>query len=483
LNPSRPFRGVNQSNRSQPGHDVNKLKIIAAFAAYVAALLWAYAVVISPIYSYLGYRLNWPEPMRFAAIVLFCLAPCAFIPARLERPSVLVLWWLYATVYIPSILLPALTLTMSATDLLPLDLAMLVCLGLMTLLSSRAVFSVRHLSISPEYFWPVVFLAGGGCLLFICTQFRLSTLVFNIASLFVGGNEYTIRHGFFDQLSETGRILGYASGQVGEAIDPFLIAYGLVYRRRKFLALGIAGQLILFAVAGNKSILFSTLFPAIVFFLVRRFPRNFGAALGSLLVAVVLLSTAGDVLSNGIAFSNLTTRRTLMDPGLLTGFYYEHYSLVPHAGLAYHFPREGEAILGPSHEIGLVYFGSARIDANANLWAEGFADFGIAGIFGFTFLLSAILWMFDLVAARQNAELAILIMAMQAFFFSNSAPLTVFITHGGLCSALLLWSAPSPEPSGAELEDSLSEDGGEAGYVLSASVAGHGSAMQAWNAE
>jgi hypothetical protein len=232
-------------------------------------------------------------------------------------------------------------------------------------------------------------------------------------------------------------------------------------RRKKLLILGIAGQLILFAVAGNKSILFSTLFPTIIFLLVRRFPRNFGTALASLLTVVVLLSAAGDYLSDGIVFSNLTTRRTFMDPGLLTGFYYEHYSQVPHAGLAYHFPREGETNPGPSHEIGLIYFGDARIDANANLWAQGFADFGIPGIFAFTLLLSAILWMFDSIAARQNPELGILVIAMQAFFFSNSAPLTVFITHGGLCSALLLWSVPATEPSRAEGTELSADDDSE----------------------
>jgi hypothetical protein len=440
---------------------VRKIKIVAAFSAYFATLLWAYAFVISPLYSYLGYRLNWPGPLRLASMAVFALAPLAFLPIRLARPSVLVLWWLYATVYLPSILLPALTLTLTSTELLPLDTAMLLCLGLMTIASSTKLLSIRRLKMHPAYFWTIVLAIGGSCLLFICTQFRLSTLIFNFASLFAGGNEYTIRLGFFDQLNQTGRILGYASGQVGEAIDPFLIAFGLVMRRKKLLILGIAGQLILFAVAGNKSILFSTLFPTIIFLLVRRFPRNFGTALASLLTVVVLLSAAGDYLSDGIVFSNLTTRRTFMDPGLLTGFYYEHYSQVPHAGLAYHFPREGETNPGPSHEIGLIYFGDARIDANANLWAQGFADFGIPGIFAFTLLLSAILWMFDSIAARQNPELGILVIAMQAFFFSNSAPLTVFITHGGLCSALLLWSVPATEPSRAEGTELSADDDSE----------------------
>ena len=433
--------------------------MIAVFAAYIATLLWAYIAIISPAFSYAGYTLYGPAPARIVWIFIFALSPAAFVPIRLSRPSTLVVLWLYATVYIPSILLPALSLTLSFAELLPLDTAILICLGLLTLATSVRLLALRRPGTSAKYFWPAVFVLWACCLAFVGSQFRMSTLILNVGSLFVGGDLYSIRDSFFEQLSQTGRILGYASGQVGEAIDPFLIAYGLVYRRRELLLVGVAGQLILFAVAGNKSILFSTLFPAVVLVLMRRFPRNFAFALGSLLVGVVLVSAGADTLSKSIIVSSMTTRRTLMDPGLLTGFYFEHYSQVPHAGLAYHFLQGGRSVQAPSYEIGLVYFGDANIDANANLWAEGFADFGALGIVGFTLLLAAILWMYDSIATRRNAELAIVLMAMQAFFFSNSAPMTVFITHGGLGSALLLWFTPSTEPAEIETKE-ISNNGG-----------------------
>jgi hypothetical protein len=158
-----------------------------------------------------------------------------------------------------------------------------------------------------------------------------------------------------------------------------------------------------------------------------------------LLLGVVVASAAVDLKSDGIFLSSITTRRTLLDPGLLTGFYYEHYSQTRHAGLGYHFGGAGENIPAPSYEIGLVYFGDQHIDANANLWAEGFADFGIPGIFGFTLILATLMWLYDSVAARNRAEFAILLITMQAFAFSNSAPLTVAITHGGIAMTILLW--------------------------------------------
>jgi len=423
---------------------MKRLKVITVIGLYIAAILWAYVAIISPNFAYFGYKLYWPEPVRLAWISILALTPTAFLPLRLSRPSVLVLWWLYVTVYIPSTLLPALSLTLTSAELLPLEVALLLCMGFMTLASSGRVLAIRPLHISPRVFWPAIFLFWTGSLFFVAAHFDPRLLFFNLVSLFIGGSEYDIRNGFFDQLSQTGRILGYATGQIGEAIDPFLIAFGLVHGRRKLLFAGIAGQLMIFAVLGAKSILFSTFFLVIVFVLMRRFRHSFGVALGTVLIAVVLLSAGADYLSRGIFLSSITTRRTLMDPGLLTGFYFEHYSQTAHAGLAYHFPKGGEAVPAPSYEIGLVYFGDEHVDANANLWAEGFADFGMSGIAGFTLLLTAMLWMYDSIAQRQNAELAVILVAMQAFSYSNSAPLTTFLTHGGLFAALLLWSAPSP---------------------------------------
>ena len=409
---------------------------------YTAILLWAYATIISPYFSYFGYYLNWPSTTEMAVLICLVLVPTLLMPSRLIKPSQLVSWWMYVTVYIPSVLLPPLSLSLNTAKLMRLELSLLVAMSALAVMSRLRAIPFRPLKIRPRVFWIALAVFWIATLAFVASHFNLSTLIVNLASLFLGGSEYTIRNGFFDELSQAGRLLGYATGQIGEAVDPFLIAYGLVARRKLPLAAGIAGQLILFSVIGAKSVLFSTLFIAIVFFLLRWFRNSFSLALGGVLISVVLLSAGADYLSNGIFLSSITTRRTLLDPGLLTGFYYEHYSENEQAGLAYHFANPGESVPAPSYEIGLVYFGDEHVDANANLWAEGYADFGLAGIAGFTLLLGAMVWFYDSVSLRQNRILAIVVFAMQAFSFSNSAPLTTLITHGGLMSALLLWAAP-----------------------------------------
>ncbi|MGB8260303.1 MAG: hypothetical protein WCE75_08125 [Terracidiphilus sp.] len=428
---------------------MNRIKLIAAISFYVATLVWAYVAIVSPEFSYFGYSLHWPGSKTVAWVFALSLVPATCIPEGISRPSGLIVWWIYGTVYIPSLLLPVLSLTLSYAQLLPLQGAMLLSMLWLILLTRMRGLALPQLRMSPRIFWPSVFLVWAGGLAFVYLHFNVTTLAANLASLFAGGSEYTIRTAYLDRLSQAGRLLGYTVGQVGEAIGPFLVAYALVYRKRWLLAAGVAGQLLIFAVMGAKSIFFSTFFLALVYVMFRRSKKNFGLVLALTLTCVVFLAAGVDALTNGVYFSSITTRRTLMDPGLLTGFYYEHYSQAAHAGLGYHFSRGGEAVPAPSYEIGLVYFGNEHIDANANLWAEGFADFGFAGIAGFTLLLSGIVWFYDSVSSRRKLELAVTLFAMQAFDFSNSAPLTTLITHGGIASALLIWCAPVGE---AEIE-------------------------------
>jgi hypothetical protein len=119
------------------------------------------------------------------------------------------------------------------------------------------------------------------------------------------------------------------------------------------------------------------------------------------------------------------------------------------------------SVLDASREIGLAYFGSSNVDANANLWAEGFADLGVPGILGFTLIAAVMIWLYDSIARRRNLELAVLLAVMPAVGLSNSAPTTVLITHGGLAAATLLFLAPLPraetvEPEGKEQDGAAS---------------------------
>jgi len=427
----------------------NKLKLLLATGLYVAALLWAYEAIVSVEFAYEGFGLRWPGAIQTVWIITLAVLPAWFLPYSLSRPSAVITWWLYLSVYISAIIVPALSLS-TPEKLLPLQVSLLLCMGLLCWVGSRPrLLAVTRVAVSPSLFWSAFWLTWGVSIGFVLLSAPVSALVGNIAGLFAGADEYAIRGKYTEVLLESGPALAYVVGQLCHALNPFLIALGLVYRRWACLIVGILGQILVFSLTGLKAALLSIVFLGALALLGARGRRSFGLVVTTGLLAAVFITTLGDRVNNSIFFTHLLTRRTLMAPGLLTGFYFEHYSQVSPVGLGVHFSRD-ESVLTPPNEIGFTYFNSVGTAANANLWAEGFAEAGFFGMFLFTIFAAFMIWIYASIAAGRDPALAVLLAAMPAVTLSNTSPTTVMITHGGLCAALLLFLAWAPKPTEAE---------------------------------
>ncbi|HEY0797175.1 MAG TPA: hypothetical protein VGD64_15495 [Acidisarcina sp.] len=431
---------------------MKKFKLLVASGCYIAALLWAYAVVISPAFFAEGYTLAWRNPAIMVWLVVLSLLPAVLLPYSIKTPSALILWWLYLSTYVPSILVPAISLSMPIEKLFPLQVSLLVSMSLLCIVPSRPILRVRRLSLSPHMFWASFVAIWVGCLSVVIVTGHPQNLVANVNSLFAGATEYDIRSLYF---TESNHAIGYIVGQLGQAFDPFLIAYGLVFRRKPLVLAGVAGQVLIFSFTGFKVVLFSTFLLPLVFWFLRAGMRNFGLRMTYGLAGIIVACGVADLAVPGSPFSGMITRRTLAGPGLLTGFYFEHYSEVAHPGIGYRFGTG--ALYGPSNEIGRVYFVSDHVDANANLWAEGFADFGIGGILGFTLFVGFLIWMYDSAADPHRLDLAALLAVLPAISLGNTSPTTVVLTHGALAVVVLLYLSPT------EAADMAPEDEEETG--------------------
>jgi len=433
---------------------MRKLQVILVVLCYLAVLLWAYATFLSKAFAYEGFTLSWPNAPTIGFLLLLALLPAFLLPLSLSKPSVLILWWLYIAAYIPSILIPPLSLTMPLEKLLPLQGWLLLCMLLLCLVPKAKSLVFGQIVLNPTVFWSLFWSVWIVCIGFICSQGRAQMLAANLVSLFSGGNEYTIRHANDMMVAAAGSSLAYIAGQRAYAPNAFLIAIGIIYHKRVHLSAGIIGQLFIFTLTGHKTILFSSLFLAVASLFMKRWRHSFGLAVTSAVIGAILFCAAADAIFDTVVPSSLWTRRTLAIPGLLTGFYFEHYSQVSHAGVGFHFSHDKAGLL-PPFEIGLVYFGNEAISANANLWAEGFAELGVPGMIGFTLITACFLWLYDSVAHRRNLELAVLLVAMPAVTLTNTAPTTVLITFGGFAAALLLYLYPE---TGIDSEQDVSAD-------------------------
>lgn len=99
--------------------------------------------------------------------------------------------------------------------------------------------------------------------------------------------------------------------------------------------------------------------------------------------------------------------------------------------------------LKPPFLIGQVYYGNPEMSANANLWADAYANFGLVGVFVFTGILAAVLHFADSAARGLPAGLALAALAQSAFSVSNTAMLTVLLTHGMLLAVAVVYLMPA----------------------------------------
>ena len=79
--------------------------------------------------------------------------------------------------------------------------------------------------------------------------------------------------------------------------------------------------------------------------------------------------------------------------------------------------------------IGSAYF-SKGTNANANIWADAFANFGFAGIVGFALVIGLFLWIADGLGQRRDARVAGPMLAIAGLSLANAALFTTVLTLG-----------------------------------------------------
>ena len=154
------------------------------------------------------------------------------------------------------------------------------------------------------------------------------------------------------------------------------------------------------------------------------------------LLGVVVLTLgmwALDVLTGTLDFTSLLVRRFLITPGLLTGAYVWVFADIEKAHLAHsflkpflHYPYSRE----PPQLIGELFFGNASTNANANLLADGFANFGFPGMLLECLVLMVVLWFIDDACRGLSVRVAALAFVMPTLSLADSGLFTTLLTHG-----------------------------------------------------
>ncbi|WP_423920298.1 hypothetical protein ACPEEZ_13980 [Frigoribacterium sp. 2-23] len=471
---------------------------------YALTLQWVYVNLITVPFGYAGYSYH-PGPWQATVLTVAMTAVvAAALPPRLARVSHVVLWILFSVCVAPAMLMVNYTgyvsiehgLLTSATIgggiLVAAIGTRLLDARAASLAASEAAAAAASASTSTESavetaepapaLAPTPAPARPGALGTISAlrrrlpsgsimwavvavhslvTYALLTATVGLSLRFIALDDvYDVRAVYADEASSSG-LLGYLLSGQANVINTMIIVRGLMKRNWTLLIVGVAGQMVLFSGTGFKTILFS--FPAVLLvglLMRRRTPRSgLWLVIGS--VALMAASAVADEVQGGLTWTSLFSRRFLITPGLLTSVYADFFSQNPVAQLSGSVLRwwvgnpYDQSI---PREVGQYLLPGSQLAANANLFADGLANFGPAGVIGVGALLLAFLRVVDRASRGLPVAVGAMVMVMPSVTLSNTSLLTAMLSHGLAVGVLLLWTAPrdgwgrvpTPQPATAE---------------------------------
>jgi len=405
---------------------------------YTLALMWNFRYIIGEYYDYIGFLFSIKSAAQIALTLAITLLPVWWLPLTPARPSVFLYLILYLVVYVPACVVPAFTEGVSDLSLTRLQLLLIASFAIIGLAFRVRTIDLPSLRLSKFDFWALFAFASGGTLLWVAMAFGLNLQFHSFADI------YNIRESHSDIAEDHHRLLIYLLAWQANVFGPLLLAYA--WSRRSFVLGGgaLLVQLWLYSISGYKSFLLAI--PLVIMAIVFSRCRQRGSMmllLASALLLLVATCSLLDYLSDGASYSTVFVRRLLLTPGRQTFWYYDFFSINPKAMLAHsvlgsfiQYPYEAS----PPALIGQTHFGTYEANANGNLWADAYANFGGAGMLCFSALLAAFMWVYDSAARRIDYRLATALIAMPAISLCNSALLTSLLSHGlGISLAVILF--------------------------------------------
>lgn len=413
---------------------------------------WISANLVAPLFSYLGYTYV-PAPWQALLVVIVLTAAVALtLPRTLVRPSHVVLWTIFVVCVSPTMIMSVSTGYVSTLTAITLSTAVGAAFALVSLATPRGSTVTARNTESPDDVLVVGArrLDRGTLTWIVCGSYSLITYGLMTATVGVHirflalDDIYEVRADYSADVG-SGGALGYLLTGQAYVINPLILARGLFRRRPTLVVLALAGQFLLYSSTGFKAVLFSfvaVLGMALLFRGAK--PARSIAFLGAPL-AIMVVSAVADEVQGGITWTSVFTRRFMLTPGLLSSVYADYFSDNPVARYGYSFLStwiDYPYDLPPPKRISDYLVPGSVGYANANLFADGFANFGWIGIFVAAAALFVWLRFLDRASRGLPMRVAAMAVVMPSIMLSNTSIFTAMLSHGLLMGTIILMIAP-----------------------------------------
>jgi hypothetical protein len=422
----------------------------------VSPALWsiAYGILLSLIYrgliaNYfgLGYGL---EPVDFFTNTFALIATgwiACILPRTAERPSDWLFWVLFLLCVVPILFVFPMVDDLGAFT----HITFMACV----VASLRLALFIAHLpnfarSRPSDFRWKVPSSVS------VLLSFIILAGLFAFAGPpgFVGFDDVYVQRAAFSTTVARLPGYGYFLSWIASAVAPTLIAVGFLRRRRALFLCGCGLLLFLFGYTAEKAHVFAVPYLVGLGFVVRssfrkRKFKNPGVPLAIAFSLLCGFSSVYDLSTGGRVGTTYVTRRTFAAAGFMSSAYVRVMEHRPKANFADTIPlgivRSG--LSEPSTRlVAREGFGFPAGHANANLWADGFANGGFLAVVLIGVPLGVLFALVDRRSAQFKgaAEVSALSFALHMITISNTGLPTTFLGHGFVISLILIGIGQRP---------------------------------------
>ncbi len=428
---------LNTANRHV--NNIKKIyRLIAPYQAYLGFVLLRltfdllYIVIISPVYGYSGFLLNF-FLYKYIVSWIVTLVMIPFVVNLYNNSSVssIIILLINMIYFIPGCTLYSLS---GLPDLYFIFFVLYwILLMIWQYLIPYVHFKLLSERVSKQVFYLVILVIAVGSVLIsgLYNGFQINLRLDNV---------YELRR--IREYMDLPSFVGYFQ-PLASTVLPLALVYFLSKKRYVVSFLVIIIQILLFSFGGMKSYLF--LIPvAILGYYFFREKRISWFTWG--LIVLNIMALFEYVLRNSHLISGYIQRRTMFVTNLLSFRYYECFSSNTPDYLFQSVLRRFGFISQYNIPIprlmGLEYYGNIATNANNGMIGDAFCNFAWFGLIVFPFLIVFALRFMDACAHGLNRRLLITVFVWYAIAFVNSSYFTVMLTHGFLFMCFILYIMP-----------------------------------------
>ena len=258
-------------------------------------------------------------------------------------------------------------------------------------------------------------------------------------------NVYDTRADFKEHIT---RGIGYLFNWFGSILNPFVFLLALRKKKITIVIISLLFQFYLFSIGGHKTILF-TLLVVFGIYIFLEFYKKILLQKLILFGIIFLISTLliYDFIVGGYSLMTaVIVQRVFLIPAQMYYWYIDFFQINPIDYFGQNFPFslfvESHYELPIPATIGDYHLDRPDVYANANIFADAYANLGYWGIVFITYVFTLTFYIFDNISRKKDTSIIIPIIILLSFTMVNASLLTSLVTFGILFFMLLVFFLP-----------------------------------------